>query len=200
MAQERKDSRLAVFALFNDRMSVESAVNMLKIERFRNSDISVLMPDKQSTKEFAHEKSTKAPEGAAAGGVSGAALGGALGWLVGAGTLAIPGIGALVAVGPIISTLVGVGVGGAVGGLTGALIGMGMPEYEAKRYATSVKEGGILLSVHVDDDEWKEKAEDILERCGGTDMSTTHEKKVDISKVDIEKRATTDRDTSRNVF
>src|SRR5215470_4678448 len=120
----------AVFGIYRDRLSAENAVNALREAGFRNTDISALLPDNEGTKDFAHEKNTKAPEGTA----TGAILGGGLGWLAGIGALAIPGLGPFIAAGPIMATLAGAGVGGALGGITGALIGMGIPEYEAKRY------------------------------------------------------------------
>jgi hypothetical protein len=167
--------KTAVFGIYPNRTSVDSAVDALKTAKFRNTDISVLFPDNPGTKEFAHEKNTKAPEGATTGAGTGALLGGGLGWLVGIGALAIPGVGPLIAAGPIMAALAGAGVGGAVGGLTGALIGMGIPEYEAKRYEGRVKDGGILLSVHSDDSEWTKKAKEILERTGAQDVSSTSE-------------------------
>jgi hypothetical protein len=153
-------------------------------ENFRNTDISVLFPENQGTKDFAHEKNTKAPEGAATGASSGAVIGGTLGWLTGIGALAIPGLGPFIAAGPIVAALAGVGVGGAVGGITGALIGMGIPEYEAKRYEGRVKEGGILLSVHCDDSNWTKRAKEILERTGAQDVSSTGEAGADFQKTD----------------
>src|SRR5262244_4036466 len=138
----------AVFGIYRDRANAEEAVDALRRAGFRNSDVSALLPDNVGTKDFAHERNTKVPEGAAAGGASGALLGGALGWLAGIGSLAIPGLGPLIAAGPIMGALAGAGAGGAVGGLVGALVGMGIPEYEAKRYEGHVKNGGILLSVH----------------------------------------------------
>ena len=165
----------AVFGIYPNRTSVESAVDALKAAGFRNTDISVLFPEKTGTKDFAHEKSTKAPEGATTGAGTGAVLGGGLGWLAGIGALAIPGLGPFIAAGPIMAALAGAGVGGAVGGLTGALIGMGIPEYEAKRYEGRVKDGGILLSVHSDDSQWTKKAKEILERTGAQDVSSTGE-------------------------
>jgi Protein of unknown function (DUF3341) len=165
----------AVFGIYPNRTSVDSAVDALKAAQFRNTDISVLFPDSPGSKEFAHEKNTKAPEGATTGAGTGALLGGGLGWLVGIGALAIPGVGPFIAAGPIMAALAGAGVGGAVGGLTGALIGMGIPEYEAKRYEGRVKDGGILLSVHSDDSEWTKKAKEILERTGAQDISSTGE-------------------------
>src|SRR6266850_252328 len=116
----------AAFGIYRDRTSVENAVDALRQAGFRNTDISVLFPENQGTKDFAHEKSTKAPEGTAAGAGAGAVIGGTLGWLAGIGALAIPGVGPLIAAGPIVAALTGVGVGGAIGGLTGALIGMGI--------------------------------------------------------------------------
>lgn len=165
----------AVFGIYPDRTSVDDAVDALKAAGFRNTDISVLFPDKTGTKDFAHEKSTKAPEGASTGAGTGAVLGGGLGWLVGIGALAIPGLGPFIAAGPIMAALAGAGVGGAIGGLTGALIGMGIPEYEAKRYEGRVKDGGILLSVHSDDSEWTKKAKEILQHTGAQDVSSTGE-------------------------
>lgn len=153
----------AVFGIFADRAMVSEAVDRLRAAGYRNTDISVLFPDNQGTKDFAHEKSTKAPEGATTGATSGAVLGGVLGWLAGIGALAIPGIGPFIAAGPIMGALAGAGTGGAVGGLLGALVGFGMPEYEAKRYEGRIKDGGILLSVHCDDSEWVDRAKKILE-------------------------------------
>src|SRR5205814_2224080 len=126
----------------------------------------------------------KAPEGASTGAGAGALLGGGLGWLAGIGALAIPGLGPFIAAGPIMAALAGAGVGGAVGGITGALIGMGIPEYEAKRYEGRVKSGGILLSVHSDDSEWTKRAKDILEQTGAQDISSTGEASADFSKTD----------------
>lgn len=165
----------AVFGIYPDRTSVDRAVDALKAGEFRNSDISVLFPEKTGSKDFAHEKNTKAPEGATTGAGTGAVLGGGLGWLVGIGALAIPGLGPFIAAGPIMAALAGAGLGGAVGGLTGALIGMGIPEYEAKRYEGRVKDGGILLSVHSDSSDWTKKAKEILERTGAQDVSSTGE-------------------------
>ncbi|MBT1072874.1 general stress protein [Pelotalea chapellei] len=169
---------IAVYGIYTDRRMLETAVDTLKDAGFRNSDISVLFPDTQGTKEFAHQKETKAPEGATAGAGTGAILGGGLGWLAGIGMLAIPGAGPFIAAGPIMAALAGAGAGGVVGGVAGALIGMGMPEYEAKRYEGRLKEGGILLSVHSDDSEWKKKAKEIMERTGARDIGAQSEEKV----------------------
>jgi hypothetical protein len=174
----------AVFGIYPAYSSVEGAVDALKAAGFRNTDISVLFPENAGTKDFAHEKGTKAPEGATAGAGTGAVVGGTLGWLAGIGALAIPGIGPFIAAGPIVAALAGVGVGGAVGGITGALIGMGIPEYEAKRYEGRIKEGGILLSVHSDNSEWTKKAKEVLERTGAQDIASTGEASADFQKSD----------------
>src|SRR6201994_1992968 len=165
----------AVFGIFSNRASAEAAVDRLTATGFSAQDISVLMSDKEVSHEFAAEKNTKAPEGATTGAGVGGTVGGALGLLAGIGALAIPGVGPLIAAGPIMAALAGMGVGGAVGGLVGALVGMGIPEYEAKRYEGRVKDGGILLSVHSDDSQWTKKAKEILERTGAEDVSSTGE-------------------------
>jgi ActD protein len=174
----------AVFGIYPTYASVEGAVDALRAAAFRNTDISVLFPENAGSKDFAHEKGTKAPEGAATGAGAGAVVGGTLGWLVGIGALAIPGLGPFIAAGPIMAALAGVGVGGAVGGVTGALVGMGIPEYEAKRYEGRVKNGGILLSVHADSSEWTKRAKEILERTGAEDISSAGEAGGDYAQSD----------------
>src|SRR2546430_8127510 len=174
----------AAFGIYRNRSSAENGVDALRQEGFRNTDISVLFPENEGTKDFAHEKSTKAPEGTATGAGTGAVIGGSLGWLAGIGALAIPGLGPFIAAGPIMAALAGVGVGGAIGGLTGALVGMGIPEYEAKRYEGRIKEGGILLSVHCDDSNWTKRAKEILERTCAQDISSTGEAGADFQKTD----------------
>lgn len=170
-----KKGHHVVFGIFKNRSSLEGAIERFKEAGFRASDISVLMPENATTDDFAHIKQSKAPEGAATGAGTGLVLGGALGWLVGAGALALTGVGALIAAGPIIAAMAGAGVGGAVGSMTGGLIGLGIPEYEAKRYEGRVKEGGILFSVHADDSAWVTKAKELLERVGAEDISSTTE-------------------------
>ena len=167
--------KTAVFGIYPSYANVESGVDGLKAAGFSNRDISVLLPESAGTRDFAHEKGTKAPEGATAGAGTGIVLGGAMGWLLGAGALAIPGLGPFIAAGPIMAMLAGAGVGGTVGGVTGALVGMGIPEYEAKRYEGRVKGGGILLSVHSDTSEWTKRAKLILEATGAQDISSTSE-------------------------
>src|SRR5436190_23876573 len=174
----------AVFGIYPTYGAVDGAVESLRASGFRSTDISVLFPENVGTKDFAHEKGTKAPEGVTAGGTTGAIVGGALGWLAGIGALAIPGLGPFIAAGPIMAALAGAGVGGAVGGVTGALIGMGIPEYEAKRYEGRVKKGGILLSVHSDDSDWTKRAKEILKRLGAEDIASTGETKGDTENFD----------------
>ncbi|GAB6060247.1 DUF3341 domain-containing protein [Desulfonatronum parangueonense] len=175
---------IAVYGIYPSRPMVERAVDELKNEGFRNTDISVLFPENIGNKEFAIDKSTKAPEGAATGAGTGAVIGGGLGWLAGIGLFAIPGVGPFVAAGPIIAALAGVGAGGLVGGIAGALVGMGIPEYEANRYEGRIKQGGILLSVHADDRDWKKKAMDILERTEAEDIGSKAESRADLDATD----------------
>jgi Alternative complex III, ActD subunit len=174
----------AVYGLYNDRAGIEEAVDSLKQAGFRRTDISVLMPENVGSKDFAHEKNTKAPEGAIAGAGSGAVIGGALGWVAGIGLLAIPGIGPFIAAGPIMSLLAGVGVGGTVGSILGGLVGMGLPEYEAKRFEGRIKQGGILLSVHCDDSEWVKRARHILTNTGASDVASASEARADFMVAD----------------
>ena len=168
----------AVFGLVDTDSQAERIVENLKVAGFRNNDISVLFPDKGGTRDFAHEKATKAPEGAAAGAGTGTVVGGVLGWLVGIGSLAIPGVGPFIAAGPIMAALAGAGVGAAVGGLSGALIGLGIPEYEAKQYEGKIRQGNILISVHSEDRDEVKRAKEIFERAGAHDISSTGEESV----------------------
>src|SRR5256885_2542851 len=174
----------SVFGIYRTRADVANAVDALRMAGFRNTDISALFPENVGTKDFAHEKNTKAPEGATTGATSGAVVGGVLGWLAGIGALAIPGLGPFIAAGPIMGALAGVGTGGVVGGLVGALVGMGIPEYEAKRYEGRIKEGGILLSVHCDNSDWVKRAKEILERTGAEDIASAGETKGDFANSD----------------
>jgi len=169
---------VAVFGIYPSVGAAERAVDALVLEHFANTDVSVLMQDSQSSRDFAHEKNTKAPEGTAAGVAAGGTVGGTLGLLAGIGALAIPGVGPFIAAGPIMGALAGLGVGGAVGGLVGALVGMGIPEYEAKRYEGRLAKGGVLLSVHCDTADEVTMAKNILKRTGAEDISSTGEASV----------------------
>ncbi len=177
-------SNTAVFGIYPSRGRAEEAVDRLTASGFRNEDISVLLQDNVGTKDFAHEKHTKAPEGAATGVLAGGVIGGTFGLLVGAGMLAIPGLGPLLAAGPVIAALTGVGSGGMLGGFIGALVGMGIPEYEAKRYEGRIKEGGVLLSVHCDDQDWVAKAKEMLLQTGAEDIASASEARADFASSD----------------
>src|SRR6187551_3997074 len=168
-------SKKSVFCITSSREQADRIVDQLKAANFSNNDISVLFPDKGTTKDFAHEKNTKAPEGAVAGASTGGVIGGALGWIAGIGALAIPGVGPFIAAGPIIAALSGAAIGATVGGIAGGLIGLGIPELEAKRYEGKVKEGNILLSVHTENSEEIATAKDIFTKAGAEDICTTGE-------------------------
>lgn len=168
-------SKKSVLCIATSEAQASAIVDRLKEEGFSNNDISALFPDKTGTRDFAVEKGTKAPEGATTGASTGALLGGTLGWLAGIGALAIPGVGPFIAAGPIAAALSGAALGGAVGGIAGALIGMGIPEYEAKRYEGKVKEGGILLSVHTDDADEVKCAKQVFEDAQAHDIATAGE-------------------------
>ncbi|MBL9139677.1 MAG: DUF3341 domain-containing protein [Verrucomicrobiales bacterium] len=165
----------SVFCIASTMTQAGEIVDRLRESGFSSNDISVLFPDKSTTREFAHEKNTKAPEGAVAGAGTGGAVGGALGWLVGIGALAIPGVGPFVAAGPIMAALGGVAMGAALGGIAGALIGMGIPEFEAKRYEGRVREGGILISVHTENSTEIDRAKRIFTDAGAKDIATAGE-------------------------
>ncbi|HWE48686.1 MAG TPA: general stress protein [Bryobacteraceae bacterium] len=169
----------AVFGIYASPAHAESAVDRLLEAGFSNQAISVLLPDDRTTRDFAHKKDTKAPEGTTTGGVAGGVIGGTLGVLAGIGAIAIPGLGPFIAAGPIMAGLAGIGAGGVVGGLIGALVGMGIPEYEAKRYEGRVKNGGVLLSVHCDTSEQIDRAKEMLRNTGAEDISSSSESSVD---------------------
>src|ERR1700682_583245 len=172
------DKKTAVFGIYPSVAQAERAVDALVQGNFSNADVSVLLPDQKGSKDFAHEKHTKAPEGTTTGVATGGTIGGTLGLLAGLGAAATPAVGVFMAAGPIMGALAGLGVGGAVGGLVGALVGMGIPEYEAKRYEGRLKEGGVLLSVHCDTSEEIARAKEILKRTGAEDIASTGEKSV----------------------
>lgn len=165
----------AVVCIAKSERQATEVVGQLKTAGFAGNDISVLFPDREGTRDFAHEKQTKAPEGATAGATTGGVLGGALGWLAGIGTLAIPGVGPLIAAGPILAALTGVAAGAAVGGVSGALVGYGIPEYEAKVYEGKLRDGNILISVHTEDSKERSRAKEIFDRCGAEDVGTASE-------------------------
>lgn len=176
---KRKNENLVVYGIYPSQADVEVAVVALENQGFRRGDISVLFASPETSKEFAHTKETKAPEGALYGGGTGAVVGGTLGLLAGIGAIAIPGAGPFIAAGPIMGLLAGAGAGSVAGGLVGTLVGLGFPEYEARRYEGRIKKGGILLSVHADDHDWQEKAKALLVETGAEDISSTSEAKAD---------------------
>lgn len=171
-------AKKAVYGIAPSEYQAIAITDQLNAIGFSPNDVSVLFPDKKGTRDFAHEKHTKAPEGAAAGAGSGAVLGGALGWMVGIGAVAIPGLGPFIAAGPIMAALAGAAGGAVAGGLAGTLIGMGIPEYEAKRYEGKVKNGNILISVHTDNSEERDRAKHIFLANGAEDISYTGEASV----------------------
>jgi hypothetical protein len=171
-------SNKAIIGLVSTQAQAETILDELGRAGIPSSDVSVLLPDKKDTRDFAHEKNTKAPEGAVTGASAGGVLGGTLGLLAGIGALAIPGLGPFIAAGPIMAALSGAAAGAAVGGIAGALVGMGIPEVEAKQYETKIKGGNILLSVHVSDGDRVKQVKKILEAGGAKDVATTGEQSV----------------------
>ena len=168
-------SKKSVFCIATSRGVADRIVDSLKNANFSNNDISVLFPDKTTTRDFAHTKSTKASEGAVTGAGTGGVVGGALGWVAGIGALAIPGVGPFIAAGPIIAALSGAAIGAAAGGIAGGLIGLGIPEIEAKRYEGKIKAGNLLISVHTENSNEISQAKDIFTKAGAQDICTTGE-------------------------
>ena len=169
------EQNTAVYGIYATTPEAEQAVDALMMAGVPARDISVILSDSEGGRGLAHEKHTKAPEGATVGGVTGGALGGTLGLLAGLGSIAIPGVGPFIAAGPIMATLAGVGAGGTLGGIVGAFVGVGMPEYEARRYDGRLQTGGILLSVHCGSAIDIQMAKDVLERTGASDVSSQAE-------------------------
>jgi hypothetical protein len=178
-------SKKSVIGLVQSQAQAERAVQELERAGFSKNDISALFPDKQGTRDFAHEKNTKAPEGAATGAGAGGVIGGTLGLLAGIGALAIPGLGPFIAAGPIMAALSGAAAGATLGGITGALVGLGIPELEAKQYEGKIAGGNILLSIHTDDSDELGRAKKILESAGATDVASTGERSVPSAKRDL---------------
>jgi hypothetical protein len=168
----------AVFGIAKTDQQADRLLSELQAAGFGPDRISVLLPDREGTRDFAHVKATKAPEGASAGAGAGGALGGALGLLAGLGTLAVPGLGLLIAAGPVLAALSGAAVGAAVGGAAAALVGLGIPELEAKQYEGKIRDGNILVSVHTDEGVERRLAHEIFERCHASDVSSAGEASV----------------------
>ena len=165
----------AVYCITSSVLLAESILNQLRQAGFSSDAVSVLFSDKSGSHDFVHERNTKAPEGVAAGGVAGMGAGAILGWLAGIGTLAIPGVGPFIAAGPIMAALGGAAIGSAAGGIIGALVGVGIPEYEAKRYEGKVRAGSVLISVHAEDSREIDRALNLFERAGAEDIATSSE-------------------------
>ncbi len=176
----------STLALVDTEAQARSVVEQLTSAGFVQDDISVLFSNKDSTRDFAHEKETKLPEGATIGAGTGGTVGGVVGLLAGLGALAIPGLGPFIAAGPVMAALSGGAIGAGLGGIAGGLVGLGIPEYEAKRYEGKIKEGGILVSVHTDDPDQAREAKRILESAGAHDISTTNESNADVRSGDAD--------------
>jgi hypothetical protein len=168
----------AVMCIVQTQNQAEYVVGQLQQAGFSNNDISVLFPDTQGSRDFAHEHNTKAPEGAVAGAGAGGVLGGTLGLLAGIGALAIPGLGPFIAAGPLLATLSGVAAGATVGGVTGALVGLGIPEIEAKRYEGKLRGGNVLIAVHTENADEQKRAEEIYKSARADDVFSTTEASV----------------------
>lgn len=174
----------SIIGIYPDRTTVSDAISVLHKAGYRATDISVLSSDNQGSKDFGHEKHTRAPAGAAAGAAVGAILGAALAWLVSSGALIIPGLGPLIPAGPVLAVLAGAGAGGALGWIVGLLAGLPLSEYVAKRYAGRIRRGGILLSVHCDSQEWCNRAKKALKDTGARNISSASEAAADYGTTD----------------
>lgn len=165
----------AVFGILRTQNEAETLISDLQARGFSPNDISVLFPNKGATRDFAHEQGTKAPEGALVGAGTGGVAGGVLGLLVGMGALAIPGLGPLLAAGPIMAGLSGLAVGAAVGSMTGALVGLGVPEIQAKAYDAKIQGGNVLVAVHTVDGRQVDLAKEIFVANKVEDIAVTTE-------------------------
>jgi hypothetical protein len=166
-------SKTSVFCIATSRVQAERIIDRLSGAGFQYSEISVLMPETDSHHDIGHVKSTKAPEGTATGAAAGGVAGGVFGLLAGIGALAIPGVGPLIAAGPIMAALSGAAVGATAGGVVGGLIGLGIPEIEAKIYEEKLKTGNYLISVHGHDSDEVDRAKEIYKAEKGENISTT---------------------------
>jgi len=171
----------AVFGLYPDETEVVEAIEELKRSGFRTTDLSILLPENLGSKDIGHEKHTKAPEGAVAGGIAGAVIGGALGWVLSAGVISIPfaGADALISAGSVMAILAGIGAFSVLGAILGGLAGWFSPEYEAKRYDGRIRTGGVLLSVHCDNADWRLRAKETLRHTGARGIASAVESKAD---------------------
>jgi hypothetical protein len=174
------ENNIAAFGLYRDQVTALEAVDALKHTGFRSTDMSILIPDNLGSKDFGHEKHTKAPEAAAAGALSGVLIGGFLGWVAGIGALGSPSwLGPFSGVEPVVTMSSGIGICSVFGLLVGALIGFAIPEYEARRYEGRNRNGGILVSVHCDNLDWTKRAKDVLRHSGAEGVAARAEAKSD---------------------
>src|SRR6478672_4786646 len=176
-------SKTSIFGIVKSHSQAEQIVEGLQNAGFPASEISVLLPDNEGKHDIGHVKATKAPEGATTGATAGGVTGGVIGLLAGIGALAIPGVGPLIAAGPIMAALSGAAIGGTTGGVVGGLIGLGIPEIEAKRYEAKLKAGNYLIAVHTRDGDEKDKAKEIFEAADAEDISTTSMSKAPAASV-----------------
>jgi hypothetical protein len=169
----------SVMGIYPDRTTVSDAVSVLHKAGYRATDISFLASDNQGSKDFAHEKITQAPKGAATGAAAGAVVGAAFTWLASIQTVTFAGFAPFVAAGPALAALAGAGAGGALGWIVGLLVGLCFTEYVAKRYAGRIRRGGILVSVHCDSPEWCAWAKKTLKYTGARNISSASEAAAD---------------------
>jgi hypothetical protein len=172
----------SVVGIVHTRVEAETLVACLKAAHFNDDAISVLLPDKEGTQDFAHSNSTKGPEGAITGVGTGGVVGGVLGFLACSAALVVPGIGPLIVAGPILSALSGAAIGATIGGLTGTLIGLGIPEYEAKMFEGKVRDGNILLAAHCETEDQLICAEDMFKHNKATDIHRVGEVPVPVQR------------------
>jgi hypothetical protein len=166
-------SKSQVFCIAKTQTQAEQIVQELQTAGFPVSEISVLLPDTTGKHDIGPVKATKAPEGATTGAATGGVAGGVLGLLAGIGALAIPGVGPFIAAGPIMAALSGAAIGGTTGGIVGGLVGLGIPEIEAKRYDEKLHSGHFLIAVHARDDDQEDRAEEIFEKAGAEDITSS---------------------------
>jgi len=175
-------SKKSVLGIVRTEIEAENLIGDLRTLGFAASDVSVLFPDKGQTRDFAHVQGTKAPEGALIGTGAGGAVGGVIGLLAGLGAIALPGLGLLIAAGPVMAALGAAAVGAAVGSLTGALVGLGVPEIQAKLYEGKIQGGNVLVAVHTEDAEHVEKAKRVFEKHHSENVAVAPETAVPLAK------------------
>lgn len=164
-------SRDTVVAVFDDRDDAQDAINALRDAGFMADDISILARDRDAAGQLADDTGANVAAGAATGALAGGLLGGVAGWLVGIGALAIPGVGPIIAAGPLAAALGGAAIGATGGGIIGALTGVGIPEDEARYYDTEFRRGGIVVTVQARGR--YDEARAILREYGGRDTETS---------------------------